>query len=74
MIRKVRMRVEAHADSAGKPNTEALDLLSERRAHACVEYLVQKGVAPRRLFSKGWGARRPLTKGGDSKRVEFVPF
>jgi len=69
----VRLRVEAHADSAGKPNTEALDVLSERRAQSCVEYLIQKGVAPRRLASKGWGARHPLGS-GDSKRVEFTPF
>ena len=71
---EVRMRVEAHADSAGKPNTEALDLLSERRARACVEYLIQRGIGARRLAAKGWGARHPLTKGSDSKRVEFHPF
>ncbi len=71
-----KVRVEGHTDSKGsaKRNQE----LSERRARKVRERLVQAGVAPQRLDSKGYGPLRPVeantTEAGRARnrRVEFV--
>lgn len=34
--------------------------LAQRRAQACVDYLISKGIAKERLVAKGWGEDRPL--------------
>jgi outer membrane protein OmpA-like peptidoglycan-associated protein len=71
-----KVLVEGHTDNQGKagPNTK----LSEGRAQAVKDYLVNKGVAPERLDSKGFGPTRPIAdnktaKGREAnRRVEFV--
>jgi outer membrane protein OmpA-like peptidoglycan-associated protein len=69
------MSIEGHTDNKGG---DALNLrLSKDRAKSCLDYLVQKGIAPGRLTSDGFGKERPLesndTADGRSKnrRVEF---
>lgn len=37
------------------------DLLSQRRAQACVDYLIEKGIDPDRLIAVGKGEREPFT-------------
>ncbi len=37
------------------------DLLSQRRAQACVDYLIEKGIDPERLVAVGRGEREPFT-------------
>lgn len=71
-----RLSIEGHTDSTGadKHNQK----LSEQRAAAVRDHLVQHGVEAERLSSRGWGKSKPI--GDDStavgreenRRVEFV--
>ncbi|MEX2588854.1 MAG: OmpA family protein, partial [Chitinophagales bacterium] len=49
----VEVMINAHTDDRGNPkyNLE----LSQKRAQAVVDYLIEKGINPVRLQSKGWG-------------------
>ncbi|MCO4744475.1 MAG: OmpA family protein [Proteobacteria bacterium] len=70
------VRVEGHTDSDGSERYN--QDLSERRAAAIVDYLVEHGIEPERLESKGYGEMYPIaennTRDGKQKnrRVEFV--
>lgn len=72
----IKVRIEGHTDSTGneKHNQE----LSENRALAVRDYLIDKGVEPKRLDARGFGSSEPLdtnaTADGREKnrRVEFV--
>jgi outer membrane protein OmpA-like peptidoglycan-associated protein len=73
---RVIMEVHAHTDSWG---TFAFNQkLSEDRANATVDYLVEQGVARARLLARGFGEWRPLDKNvlqkgrAENRRVEFV--
>jgi len=71
-IRKVV--VEGHTDAAG--DAAYNEDLSARRAAAVVAWLVEHGVDPRRLESRGMGSRRPLasnaTEDGRAKNRRVV--
>jgi OOP family OmpA-OmpF porin len=68
--------IEGHTDEVGgsEYNTE----LSQRRAEAVRDYLVQKKVAPERLEARGMGRTRPVAPNNTEKgraanrRVEFL--
>jgi len=71
----IHVAVEGHTDSVG---SDAYNLkLSERRAAAVKQYLVDHGVAAYRLTSEGFGKRRPVasndTEDGraQNRRVEL---
>ena len=72
----LKIRIEGHADSTGLPEVNMK--LSEERAVAVKRYLMQEGIAPDRLESKGYGALRPVatntTEAGRrlNRRIEFV--
>lgn len=72
-IRKIR--IEGHTDRNG--DDTANQLLSERRAAAVVQYLVDKGIEPSRLRSIGYGESKPVdrraTADADARnrRVDF---
>lgn len=54
----IEIELSAHTDSKG---SEAYNLdLSERRAKSCVDYLVEKGISPTRMTSRGYGKTRPI--------------
>jgi len=53
-----RLRVEGHTDSDG--NEANNQNLSERRAQAVVQWLVDHGINPNRLVAVGCGSRDPL--------------
>ncbi len=53
------LRIEGHTDNVGP--TEDNEILSKERADAVREYLIKRGgIAPERLISVGFGARRPI--------------
>jgi outer membrane protein OmpA-like peptidoglycan-associated protein len=71
-----RLRVEGHTDSRG---TEAANFqLSQARAAAVVEALVQRGIERARLASTGYGESRPLQAGDTeeawarNRRVDLI--
>lgn len=57
-----RISVEGHADSTG-PDDYNLDL-SQRRANAVKNYLVDQGVTGSRISSTGYGESRPRATNG----------
>ena len=67
-----------HTDSRGSENYN--QLLSERRANAVAEYLLQKGVVEARVETIGFGEKQPVADNGNSagralnRRVEISLF
>ena len=70
--------IEGHTDSTGRP--DANQALSQHRAEAVRDYMIQKGIAKERLSAKGYGSKRPIagndTPSGRSlnRRVELIPY
>jgi OmpA-OmpF porin, OOP family len=69
------LKIDGHTDSQGKD--ESNQLLSEKRAQACADFLAGKGIDKKRCMSTGFGETKPI---GDNKtaagrtlnrRVEF---
>jgi outer membrane protein OmpA-like peptidoglycan-associated protein len=73
---EIKFSVEGHTDSDGDDASN--QTLSERRAKAVVEQLVNFGIAPGRLTSNGWGESKPFESNttpeakANNRRVEFV--
>lgn len=69
------MRINGHTDSIGSSDTN--QQLSERRAKACYDYMVAKGISPNRISYQGYGESKPIGdnryKAGrdQNRRVEF---
>lgn len=54
----IEIELSAHTDSKG---TDEYNLdLSNRRAKACVDYLIERGISATRMTSKGYGKTRPI--------------
>jgi outer membrane protein OmpA-like peptidoglycan-associated protein len=74
----IRVEVAGHTDSIGSDAYN--QKLSERRAQAVVDYLVSKGVDPKRLKAVGYGKTKPIasnaTEAGraENRRVELQIF
>ena len=73
----LKVEIDGHTDSTG---TAAYNLiLSEKRAQAIKDFMVARGIDPKRLTTKGFGFTKPAasndTKEGRAKnrRVEFTP-
>jgi len=70
--------VEGHTDSDGDEKTNLK--LSEDRAKAVVNQLIEMGIAASRLKSIGWGESKPADNNNspegkaNNRRVEFVKF
>lgn len=70
------IEVAGHTDS--NASAEYNQGLSDRRAKACMDYLISAGISPVRLKAKGYGESRPVasnsTDSGRAKnrRTEFV--
>lgn len=70
------IEISGHTDNIGSASYNKQ--LSQRRANAVKQYLVSKGVDPRRIESVGYGEERPLASNDDelegrelNRRVEF---
>lgn len=57
---EVEVMINSHTDDRGNPKYN-LDL-SQKRAQSVVDYLIEKGINPARLESKGWGKTALLVK------------
>ncbi len=70
------LEIQGHTDDIGE---DAYNLdLSQRRTESVRRYMVERGVAPYRLTSRGFGERQPLERSttdearSRNRRVEFV--
>jgi flagellar motor protein MotB len=74
VYRQPDIRIEGHVDNAGRENQR----LSDKRADAVRNFLVDQGVDSSRLSSEGFGAQKPLYTGtvakrkAENRRVELV--
>ena len=74
---QAEVRIVGHTDDFGG-SLEETQRISEQRAQAVVEYLVQRGISRARLLASGMGARQPIadnrTAAGraQNRRVEIV--
>jgi outer membrane protein OmpA-like peptidoglycan-associated protein len=72
---EVNMRIEGYTDNIGSPDFNRL--LSEHRANAELDYLVQHGVDATRLVTVGRGAENPIASNATpsgralNRRIEF---
>ncbi|HPR30971.1 MAG TPA: OmpA family protein [Prolixibacteraceae bacterium] len=70
--------VEGHTDSDGDESLN--QKLSEARAKAVMDKLIEMGISSGRLKSKGWGESQPVAgnatteEKAQNRRVEFVAF
>ena len=55
---KVKIQITGHTDNVGQAKDNLI--LSDNRAKAVVGYLVSKGIDPKRLSYKGFGANKPI--------------
>jgi outer membrane protein OmpA-like peptidoglycan-associated protein len=56
--KSAQIEISGHTDNAGKPKTNKA--LSEKRAEACRDYLVSKGIDASRIRAIGYGDERPI--------------
>jgi outer membrane protein OmpA-like peptidoglycan-associated protein len=56
--KSARVEISGHTDNVGNP--KANHTLSERRAEACRDYIISKGIDRGRLDAIGYGDERPL--------------
>lgn len=56
--KNVRIEISGHTDNVG--NKAANKSLSERRARACRDYLIEKGIDGSRIEAVGYGDERPI--------------
>jgi outer membrane protein OmpA-like peptidoglycan-associated protein len=65
------IRVEGHTDATGSETYN--QQLSERRAEAVKNALVQRGVDPRRIYTVGFGESQPISSNpATNRRVNIV--
>ena len=73
-----KLAIGGHTDSVGSRSKN--QVLSEKRAKTCYDYLISKGIAASRMSYKGYGESVPIAdnmnKAGREKnrRVEFLLF
>ncbi len=71
----IRIEIGGHTDDQG--SEEYNDRLSENRAKAVYDYLIQKGIPAERLQYKGYGMRLPVADNSTeegraaNRRTEF---
>jgi len=72
----IKIEIGGHTDNVGKAATNLK--LSEARAKAVANYIIQKGIGKERVVAKGYGLTKPVasnaTKEGkaQNRRVEFT--
>ncbi|XSE97745.1 OmpA family protein [Pseudomyxococcus flavus] len=72
----VSLRIEGHTDNTGPEQLNRT--LSQERADAVRQYLIQQGIESSRLVAKGYGPDRPIASNDTlegrsaNRRVEFI--
>lgn len=56
--KSVRVEISGHTDNVGKK--KANQILSEKRAQTCRDYLISKGIEADRIITIGYGDERPI--------------
>jgi len=73
---KVRIEVQGHTDSVGSSSSNMS--LSQYRAEAVRNYLIQHGIESERIVAKGFGESQPIVDNGtkegqaQNRRIEFL--
>jgi outer membrane protein OmpA-like peptidoglycan-associated protein len=73
---KMRIQINGHTDDVGADADN--QKLSEQRAKAVYDYLVQNGVTATRLLYKGYGETKPIASNAtpegrqQNRRTEFI--
>lgn len=73
---EMEIRLEGHTDNRGNP--KLLKKLSQNRVETVKKYLVEKGIAAKRIETAGLGAMDPVAENAnesgrrENRRVEFV--
>lgn len=73
---RLKVRIEGHTDNKGKASYNLQ--LSEKRARATANYLIQKGIVANRVKHKGFGDTVPIATNhtaegrAQNRRVEFA--
>ena len=75
---EIKVSLNAHTDTQGSAGYNLK--LSDRRAASAMKYLIEKGVSPNRLISKGYGETQPLVdcvscseqQHEANRRIEFI--
>ena len=62
---KLSIEIRGHTDNIGSPSSNLL--LSKNRAESVRKYLIDKGVNPSRIISKGLGETMPIEDNGSDK-------
>jgi OOP family OmpA-OmpF porin len=71
----VRIEISGHTDNTGAASYNKQ--LSEKRAHAVYNYLINNGVDAKRLIAKGYGSEQPIAPNDTdqhkqlNRRIEF---
>ena len=69
------LRISGHTDNVGEEESNLV--LSQERAKSCYQYLVSKGISPKRMSHEGFGESKPVASNDHSsgrrmnRRVEF---
>lgn len=72
---QIRVEIGGHTDNTG--NSAYNFQLSEKRAAAVYQYIIDKGVEAKRLFSKGYGPSKPVSSNDTAegrqmnRRIDF---
>lgn len=74
---KMRIEIAGHTDSIGDEDTN--QWVSEQRANAVRNWLMQNGIAGERLIAKGYGEKQPMATNDDefegrelNRRIEII--
>ncbi len=67
---KLVIELASHTDS--RDSYERNDILSQKRAQSVVDYLIMRGINPKRLVAKGYGERNPRVLKKDIVKDGFL--
>ena len=73
---KLSIEIQGHTDNVGDDNSNLT--LSENRAKAVKDYILNKGIKEKQITSKGFGESKPIvpntsdTNRQENRRVDFL--